>query len=63
MQQYVWLSTLRDLMSKHNSDAVWQQKKHEAEIKNPWFTQNNISKSIDAWITALDKDAETLMDA
>ncbi len=59
MQQRLWLSGLRDFLAKHETDAVWQQKKYEAEVKNPWFTQVNISKSIDAWIAALDKDAET----
>jgi len=59
MQQRLWLSGLRDFLAKHENDAVWQQKKHEAEIKNPWFTQVNISKSIDTWVAALDKDSET----
>jgi hypothetical protein len=58
MQQRLWLSSLRDFMAKHESDASWQAKKKEAEIKNPWFTQKNISLSVDAWITALDNDAE-----
>ncbi len=59
MQQRLWLSGLRDFLAKHETDAVWQQKKREAEVKNPWFTQANISKSINAWIAALDKDSET----
>lgn len=58
MQKGVWLARLRDFLAQHETDAVWQQKKREAEIKNPWFTQNNISKSIDAWIAALEKDSE-----
>lgn len=45
-------------MQMHESDALWQLKKKEAEIKNPWFTQQNITKSIEAWIKALDKDAD-----
>jgi len=59
MQQRVWLDSLRNFMEKHESDAIWQQKKHEAEIKNPWFTQAYISKSINTWIAALDKDSQS----
>jgi hypothetical protein len=58
MQQRVWLDTLREFMEKHETDEVWQQKKHEAEIKNPWFTQVNISKSINAWVDVLRNDAK-----
>ncbi|MBM3398994.1 MAG: acyl-CoA reductase [Bacteroidetes bacterium] len=45
-------------MEKHEADATWQQKKREAEIKNSWFTQDNITKSINAWIAALEIDSE-----
>lgn len=58
MQQRLWLSSLRDILAKHESDVSWMEKKREAEIKNPWFTQKNISRSIDAWINSLEKDTD-----
>jgi hypothetical protein len=58
MQQRLWLISLRDILAKHESDTTWLEKKREAEIKNPWFTQKNISRSIDAWIKTLESDVD-----
>lgn len=57
MQQRLWLDSLRDILGKHETSASWIEKKREAEIKNPWFTQPSISRSINAWIEALGADA------
>jgi hypothetical protein len=49
-------AALKNVLLKHSVDAVWQQKKEEAEIRNPWFTQNNINAAINAWAESLSED-------
>ena len=58
MQQRLWLSSLRDILDKHETLASWIEKKREAEIRNPWFTQRAQALSINAWIEALEQDVE-----
>lgn len=45
---------LRDVLSEHKLNSEWLNKKNEAEIRNPWFTQDNISFALDSWVEALD---------
>jgi hypothetical protein len=58
MQQRLWLSSLSEILAKHESDEYWREKKREAEIKNPWFTQKSITLSLNAWIVSLEKDTD-----
>lgn len=44
---------IKDVLSDHTQDSAWLSKKSEAEIRNPWFTQDNINFAIDSWIAAL----------
>jgi len=47
------LSAFSDALNLHNSNPEFIQAKHQAQIYNPWFTQESIEQSIEGWQYAL----------
>ena len=51
------LSAFTDALDLHNSNPEFIQAKHQAQIYNPWFTQESIEQSIAGWQHALSLQA------
>lgn len=47
------LEAFTDALNLHNSNPEFIQAKHQAQIHNPWFTQESINESIMGWQHAL----------
>lgn len=47
------LEAFTDALNLHNSNPEFIQAKHQAQIHNPWFTQESINESITGWQHAL----------
>ena len=44
-------------LSDFENNPEWQSVMRIAEVKNPWFTQENIKSSLDSWRTALNNES------
>jgi hypothetical protein len=48
--------TLRQILFNHKTNENWGIAKHEAELKNRWFTPESINLALDSWIDALNEN-------
>lgn len=51
------LNAFTDALDLHNSNPEFIQAKHQAQIFNPWFTQESIENSLVGWQYALKADS------
>lgn len=51
------LNAFTDALDLHNSNPEFIQAKHQAQIYNPWFTQESIENSLVGWQHALKADS------
>lgn len=51
------LNAFADALDQHNSNSEFIEAKHQAQIHNPWFTQESIENSLSGWLHALKADS------